>query len=474
MIHLNIASIQLHIDELRSLLQIINNPFDIIAITETRLHEQNTLVDLSIEGYDFHHNETHTQNGGAAIYIKSCYDYEVLNNFNVSLDNICETLFIEIKSKKQKNLVVGCIYRHHTPINLFCSEYLTKTLQKIAKSKKTFALLGDFNINLLDYDNHSGVSEFYDLISSYGFRPLILQPTRIANTSATLIDNIFINDLSCLSKGGNLVTSISDHYMQFSQIDIFDKHFENTKNKKSLRNWRIFNKREFQSELSNFNWDSTLQPQMNTNTCCSTFYKKITKLLDEMAPFKKLTKKEISLKQKPWISPGILKSMHERDKIYKDIATETDPNRRDELHKKYKTYRNKIITLTRKSKKKHYSEYFLEHNANIKKTWEGIRQLININKKKSMSIRVINQDNISITDNKEMANAFNNFYANIGKSIDQKIPKVQTPIGCNKRPTELITSFTEISSIRVCIYIVCPEKNAFCLSVNSAILRKLN
>ena len=47
--------------------------------------------------------------------------------------------------------------------------------------------------------------------------------------------------------------------------------------------------------------------------------------------------------------------MHKRDKIYKDIATETDPNRRDELHKKYKTYRNKIITLTRKSKKKHYT-----------------------------------------------------------------------------------------------------------------------
>ena len=80
------------------------------------------------------------------------------------------------------------------------------------------------------------------------------------------------------------MTSISDHYMQFSQIDIFDKHFENTKNKKSLRNWRIFNKREFQSELSNFNWDSILQPQMNTDTSCSIFYKQITKLLDEMAP----------------------------------------------------------------------------------------------------------------------------------------------------------------------------------------------
>ena len=71
-----------------------------------------------------------------------------------------------------------------------------------------------------------------------------------------------------------------------------------------------------------------------------------------MAPFKILTKKEISLKQKPWISPGILKSMHKRDKIYKDIATEIDPNRRDKIQKKYKTYRNKIIILTRKSKKK--------------------------------------------------------------------------------------------------------------------------
>jgi len=41
----------------------------------------------------------------------------------------------------------------------------------------------------------------------------------------------------------------------------------------------------------------------------------------------------------------------------------------------------------------------------------------------SSSVNHLN--NISITDNKEMANAFNNFYANIGKSIDQKIPKVQ-------------------------------------------------
>ena len=38
----------------------------------------------------------------------------------------------------------------------------------------------------------------------------------------------------------------------------------------------------------------------------SNFYFKIEKLLDEMAPVKKLTKKEISLQQRPWITPDIL------------------------------------------------------------------------------------------------------------------------------------------------------------------------
>ena len=43
MIHLNIASLQKHIDELRSFLSLLNHPFDVICITETRLYEQKTL-----------------------------------------------------------------------------------------------------------------------------------------------------------------------------------------------------------------------------------------------------------------------------------------------------------------------------------------------------------------------------------------------------------------------------------------------
>jgi len=299
---------------------------------------------------------------------------------------------------------------------------MDKTLNKLLKSKKTVALLGDFNINLLDYSKYTTISEYYDNISSIGFRPLILQPTRISSKSSTLIDNIFINDLTCFSNGVNIVTSISDHFMQFCKLDSYDIQYDKFKDRKSVRNWRIFNKQEFFEELSKIDWDHYLPPGMNTEESIYKFYNTLTNLLDEMAPMKKLTKKELSLKQNPWITYGITKSMKKRDQLYKEFLSENNPDNKKNIFINYKKYRNMIISLIRKNKRKFYIDYFTEHNKNIKKTWEGIRQLVNINKKKSVSIKLINDNNNQITDGKEMANTFNNFYSNLGSSIEQKIP----------------------------------------------------
>ena len=171
---------------------------------------------------------------------------------------------------------------------------MNQTIATITKSKKTCILTGDFNINIIDYEHHSGVSEFYDNISAHGFRPLVLQPTRISSTPATLIDNIFINDLGCHAKGGNITSSISDHFLQFSLIDLHGEYDTNAKKtaNKSRRNWRIFNKREFTDELSNIDW--SFLNEMDTDTSCATFLNKVETLLNEMAPYKKITKKKLS------------------------------------------------------------------------------------------------------------------------------------------------------------------------------------
>ena len=106
---------------------------------------------------------------------------------------------------------------------MLCWSSHTYLLHKIGQSKKTCAIMGDFNVDLLKIDNHDESNLFYNVLTANGFRPLVLQPTRVIKSSATLIDNIFLNDCVVKSKGGNVVSSISDHFAQFSCLDLFPK-----------------------------------------------------------------------------------------------------------------------------------------------------------------------------------------------------------------------------------------------------------
>ena len=68
---------------------------------------------------------------------------------------------------------------------------INNLLDKLSKENKTFLHLGDFSIDVLNYDQHSLTNEFLDPLSSHMSLPHIIQPTRIRNNSKTLIHNIF-------------------------------------------------------------------------------------------------------------------------------------------------------------------------------------------------------------------------------------------------------------------------------------------
>jgi hypothetical protein len=345
---------------------------------------------------------------------------------------IYESIFVELESDTKKNLVVGCIYRHHTPITNFISNFSEKILQKVCKEKnKVCALLGDFNIDLLQADRHDTTCEFHDILSAFGFRPLILQPTRVQTTnrgtSATLIDNIFVSDFQNISTGGNITASISDHFAQFCNIPDFFISSKTSKNCHRFgRNFKKFNNNEFQEELLKINWDGYFLDK-NTNECTTFLVKNMERLLDEMAPFKRLSNKDIGLKQRPWITHDILEIMNERDDFHKQYAKEKDLIRKDILFRIYKYKRNLVVKNIRQSKEKYYSDFFEQNKNNSKKTWEGIRDVINISKKSHTVPKNILYKNITHTDSGEMSNCFNDFFVNIGNSVEAKIPRVDTP-----------------------------------------------
>ena len=66
-----------------------------------------------------------------------------------------------------------------------------------------------------------------------------------------------------------------------------------------------------------------------------------------------------------------------RNKVFarKKCQTNNENNKR-----LYNLLRNRIHTEIKKSKKQYYAEYFASNANNMKKTWEGIQNIVNIKK----------------------------------------------------------------------------------------------
>ena len=215
--HINACSLNKNFDDLQHLLSCTKKNVDIIVINETRITKQVSLLNnLNLNNYSFEFAPTETSAGGTLLYIANHLSYKCRNDLNIYKKNELESTFIEIVNPKKSNILVGVIYRHPSmDLADFNCNYLNKLLENISKEQKSIFLLGDFNVNLLNYNEHNQTNEFLDSLCSNLFIPSILQPTRITIHSNTLIDNIFSNVIDPDVISGNLTAIIFDHLLNF-------------------------------------------------------------------------------------------------------------------------------------------------------------------------------------------------------------------------------------------------------------------
>ena len=76
------------------------------------------------------------------------------------------------------------MYRHPNAHLETFADYPYATLDKIVNENKLCIILGDFDINLLNYGTHVPTETFINTNSSYFMIPQILQPTRVTDYSA--------------------------------------------------------------------------------------------------------------------------------------------------------------------------------------------------------------------------------------------------------------------------------------------------
>ena len=91
-------------------------------------------------------------------------------------------------------------------------------------------------------------------------------------------------------------------------------------------------------------------------------------------------------------------------------------------------FRNRTTREIKKAKKKYYKDYFNNNLNNMKKTWRGIKQIINLNVT-GPQISQLSYGGKTINSNKSMANAFDDFFTKIGPKLDEEIPICNKPGG---------------------------------------------
>ena len=164
---------------------------------------------------------------------------------------------------------------------------MKNTLLKLNKENKEIYICGDFDINLLKYDEDIVVQEVYNLMTSNGFIPQITLPTRITDSSMTLIYNIYSNMFLNKTFSGNVIIEIADHLLQFVSIDTSKIEYNNVKCYK--RNYRNFSEESFIADISIQKWYNDFT---NVNDSYNDFIFRLEGCVNRHAPIKKLNQKE--------------------------------------------------------------------------------------------------------------------------------------------------------------------------------------
>ena len=185
----------------------------------------------------------------------------------------------------------------------FNCSYLNKLLENISKEQKSIFLLGDFNVNLLNYNEHNQTNEFLDSLASDSFIPLILQPTRITSHTNTLIDHIFSNIIDPDIISGNLTATISDHLPQLAIIANTFGDILGNKSNIYERHWSKFDQENFILDYFSVDWKGLLKiDDLNAGNSTQVCLDKINMLLDTYASLKRINKYKLKFKSKPWIT----------------------------------------------------------------------------------------------------------------------------------------------------------------------------
>ena len=370
-LQLNIRGLCGKIEELKSLL---NESFrgklpDVLLLCETWMSV--TSPDVNLPVYNkFECRRTHKRGGGVCIFVNDALASKSRSDLHKK-DVHFEHCLVEVNLKKSR-LILGSLYRApNTDQSIFLDEY-KNFVEEIKKIPNTEIILGmDHNMDLLKSHVHKKTQQFLNLNLDHDLFPVITRPTRITQSSATLMDNIFLDSkLTGRTNNKILVNDISDHLPSVVILENMNpiKHSKIEITSRNIRPKQIECLKNALMALQ-----MTTKSSGDTNEQFDEFHASLLNCLDTHCPIRTYSVKRNKFRREPWLTPGLLISCNKQKTLYQNsISTNSKP----QLMEKYKNYRNILKRLKRVSKINFFKNKCIEYKNYVQKLWHMINSCI--------------------------------------------------------------------------------------------------
>ena len=179
------------------------------------------------------------------------------------------------------------------------------------------------------------------------------------------------------------------------------------------RSYTVNNLKKFSESISKIDW-SNLHTISDTDKSFQFFQNKIDHFAEHS--FKQKQMKNIEFKC-AWYDRELLHLARKKDRLYKHfLKTKTHCAK-----KKYQKIRNFYFYLMNNKKKTFIQNKLKSHTNNIKKTWQVLNNLMGRNLFKLQTTSLLHK-NKTLTDNIEIANAFNEHFSNAAVKLAKNLP----------------------------------------------------
>ena len=279
--------------------------------------------------------------GGLLVYIRSAITaYRQVKLEPEGIESIC----IDVKGYGNNWFMVCACYR--SPGKCKITEFIPACMlaaERMYAKRKEILFIGDFNMDMLSRkDNPQGPSqELSGFCDQICLTNVIRNPTRVTNSSKSLLDVILVSHPERYETSGNLHLGISDHDLVYTVKKLrLPKPKARTIEFRSLKN---LDNEAFISDLKSIPWDSSYTFD-NVDDVWAHWEKLYKQVLDKHAPVQQIRLRDNQL---PWINPSIQKQIRLRNRLSKKFRrAPTDTNWIN-----YKNQRNIVTAIKRKAVK---------------------------------------------------------------------------------------------------------------------------